>query len=48
MSNNLPAFNNLTDAELIQLVQNRNEEAFTELIFRYTPTNTSKIQLHSL
>ena len=37
MSNNLPPFNDLTDAELIQLVQNRNEAAFTELIFRYTP-----------
>ena len=37
MSNNLPTFNDLTDAELIQLVQNRNEAAFTELIFRYTP-----------
>ncbi|MDE0396612.1 MAG: sigma-70 family RNA polymerase sigma factor [Candidatus Poribacteria bacterium] len=37
MHSNLPTFNNLTDAELIQLVQNRNEAAFTELIFRYTP-----------
>ena len=37
MPNNLPTFNDLTDAELIQLVQNRNEAAFTELIFRYTP-----------
>ena len=37
MSNNLPTFNDLTDAALIQLVQNRNEAAFTELIFRYTP-----------
>ena len=37
MHNNLPTFNDLTDAELIQLVQNRNEAAFTELMFRYTP-----------
>lgn len=37
MPNNLPPFNDLTDAELIQLVQNRNEAAFAELIFRYTP-----------
>ena len=37
MPNNLPTFNDLTDAELIQLVRNRNEAAFTELIFRYTP-----------
>ena len=37
MPNNLPAFNDLTDEELIQLVQNQNEAAFTELIFRYTP-----------
>ena len=37
MPNNLPAFNDLTDEELIQLVQNRDEAAFTELIFRYTP-----------
>ena len=37
MPSNLPTFNDLTDAELIQLVQNRNEAAFAELIFRYTP-----------
>ena len=37
MPNNLPPFNDLTDAELIQLVQNRNEAAFAELISRYTP-----------
>lgn len=37
MPNNLPTFNDLTDTELIQLVQNRNEAAFTELMFRYTP-----------
>lgn len=37
MPNNLPTFNELTDAALIQLVQDRNEAAFTELIFRYTP-----------
>ena len=37
MPKNLPAFNDLTDEELIQLVQNRNEAAFTELMFRYTP-----------
>ena len=37
MPNNLPNFNELTDEALIQLVQNRNEAAFTELIFRYTP-----------
>ena len=37
MHNNLPTFNDLTDEALIQLVQNRNEAAFTELMFRYTP-----------
>ena len=37
MPNNLPNFNDLTDEALIQLVRNRNEAAFTELIFRYTP-----------
>lgn len=37
MSNNLPTFKELTDEELIRFVQDRNEAAFTELIFRYTP-----------
>ncbi|MCY4401725.1 MAG: sigma-70 family RNA polymerase sigma factor [Candidatus Poribacteria bacterium] len=37
MYNDFHAFNNLSDEELIQLVQNRNEAAFAELISRYTP-----------
>ncbi len=37
MHNDLLAFSNLTDQELIQLVQNRNEAAFAELISRWTP-----------
>ena len=37
MLNNLSTFKNLTDEALIRLVQDRNEAAFTELIFRYTP-----------
>ena len=37
MSNNSSTFKDLTDAALIRLVQDRNEAAFTELIFRYTP-----------
>jgi len=37
MHNDFHAFNNLSDEELIQLVQNRNEAAFAELISRYTP-----------
>ena len=37
MPNNLLTLNDLTDEELIRRVQNRNEAAFSELIFRYTP-----------
>ncbi len=37
MSNNLATLKDLTDEELIRLVQDRDEAAFTELIFRYTP-----------
>lgn len=37
MSNNFPVLSKLTDAELIQLVQNRNEAAFAELMARYSP-----------
>lgn len=37
MHNDFLAFSNLTDAELIQLVQNRSEAAFAELISRWTP-----------
>ena len=33
----LESIGSLKDEELIQLVQNRNEAAFSELIFRYTP-----------
>ncbi len=37
MCNDFLAFSNLTDQELIRLVQNRNEAAFAELISRWTP-----------
>ncbi len=37
MHNDFLAFSNLTDEELIRLVQNRNEAAFAELISRWTP-----------
>ena len=37
MYNNFPVLSKLTDAELIQLVQNRNEAAFAELMARYSP-----------
>ena len=37
MSNNLSTLKDLTDEALIRLVQDRDEAAFTELIFRYTP-----------
>ena len=37
MRNDFLAFSNLTDEELILLVQNRNEAAFAELISRWTP-----------
>lgn len=37
MSNNFPVLSKLTDVELIQLVQNRNEAAFAELMTRYSP-----------
>lgn len=37
MRNDFLAFSNLTDEELIQRVQNRNEAAFAELISRWTP-----------
>lgn len=36
MPNKLPVFNDLTDAELIQLVQDRDEAAFAELMTRWT------------
>ncbi|RKU20471.1 hypothetical protein C6501_00105 [Candidatus Poribacteria bacterium] len=37
MRNDFLAFSNLTDEELIQRVQDKNEEAFAELISRWTP-----------
>ncbi len=37
MHNDLITLNDFTDAELIQLVQNRNEAAFAELMSRYSP-----------
>lgn len=37
MNNDLRNHNDLTDAELITLVQNRDEAAFAELISRWTP-----------
>ena len=37
MYNNFLALSDLTDTELIQLVQNRDEAAFAELMSRYTP-----------
>ena len=37
MHNDFLAFSDLTDEELIRLVQNRNEAAFAELISRWTP-----------
>ncbi|MDE0088203.1 MAG: sigma-70 family RNA polymerase sigma factor [Candidatus Poribacteria bacterium] len=37
MRNNFLAFSDLTDEELIQRVQDRNEAAFAELISRWTP-----------
>ncbi|MDE0313415.1 MAG: sigma-70 family RNA polymerase sigma factor [Candidatus Poribacteria bacterium] len=37
MRNDFLAFSNLTDEELIQRVQDRNEAAFAELISRWTP-----------
>ena len=37
MHNNSINLNELSDEELIQLVQNRNEEAFGELVSRWTP-----------
>ena len=37
MHNDFFAFSNLTDEELIRLVQNRNEAAFAELMSRWTP-----------
>ena len=37
MYNDFLAFNDHSDEELIQFVQNRNEAAFVELISRYTP-----------
>ena len=36
MTNKLPVFDDLTDAELIQLVQDRDEAAFAELMARWT------------
>ena len=37
MNYDLSTLNGLTDEELIQLVQNRNEAAFSELMSRYNP-----------
>ena len=37
MHNNFLAFSDLTDEELIRLVQNRNEKAFAELMSRWSP-----------
>ena len=47
MNNNLLAFSNLTDEELIRLVRNRNETAFAELMSRYSPRIWGVISTYS-
>ncbi len=47
MSNDVKSLKNLTDEELILLVQKRDQEAFAELINRYTPRIWSVIHANS-